>query len=226
MSPHEVSLTSAIGLEGPQTCRPLNLKPGPNGEAPEGFLIWKESIELLLSQAVHDFLNVLGGIKRPLLRRRCHGIDDPATASQAVVELLPLPKEYEQEQACPGVAQPVTYDPVMTQPTPAWTKSRGNSCLLAPAFSTHTPASVVPITTSIPKKITPQPAPDDTVRLSGITAWEKGVTFLLAWPEPGKGTGLRTRQVRTTCSPDACRDQSPTDFHLSRREQESNPRVN
>ena len=46
--------TSAIGSKGPQTCRPLNLKPllsGPNGKAPEGFFIWKDCIELLLSHS-------------------------------------------------------------------------------------------------------------------------------------------------------------------------------
>ena len=52
---------------------------GPKGKAPKGFLIWKECIELLVSQAVHDFLNVLGGIRTPLLRRlRKHATRDIA----------------------------------------------------------------------------------------------------------------------------------------------------
>ena len=72
VSPHEVSLTSAIGSEGPRTCRPLDLKPlmsGRNGKSPEGFFIWQECVELLLSQAVHDFLKVLGGVRTPWWRR-------------------------------------------------------------------------------------------------------------------------------------------------------------
>ena len=55
---HEVPLPSAIGLEEPQTCRPVfNLKPlmrGPMGEVPEGLLSRNECIELLPRQAVHD----------------------------------------------------------------------------------------------------------------------------------------------------------------------------
>ena len=75
-------MTSAIGLEEPQTCRTVfDLKPlmrGPMGKVPEGLLSRNECIELLPRQAVHDFPNVFFEIGLPHLCRltlACHFVE-------------------------------------------------------------------------------------------------------------------------------------------------------
>ena len=75
-------LTSAVGLEEPQTCRSVfNLKPlmrGPMGKVPEGLLSRNECIELLPRQAVHDSPNVFVEIGLQYvcrLAQACHFVE-------------------------------------------------------------------------------------------------------------------------------------------------------